>query len=76
MAARIELEQLGDPARQKQLTDTVAALKGVIEVKIENAALHVSYDPLATSEKNIQQAVRSTGSTVKAAATDTETAHP
>jgi len=48
----------------------------VIEAKIENDALHASYDPLATSEKKIEQAIRSTGSTVKAAATDTETAHP
>jgi hypothetical protein len=76
MAARIELEELGDPARQKQLTDAVLALEGVIEAKIENDALHVSYDPLATSEKNIERAVRSSGSTVKAAATDTEGAHP
>src|SRR5438034_60311 len=76
MAARIEIEELGDPARQKKLTDAVVALDGVIEAKIENGALHVSYDPLATSEKKIEQAVRSTGSTVKAAATDTESAHP
>ena len=49
MAARIELEELEDPARQKQLTDAVLTLKGVIEAKIESDALHVSYDPLATS---------------------------
>ena len=76
MAARIEIKELGDPAHQKKITDAVKALDGVIEAKIENGALHVSYDPLATSEKKIEQAVRSTGSTVKAAATDTEAAHP
>jgi copper chaperone CopZ len=76
MAARIEIKELGDPTRQKQITDAIVALEGVIEAKIENDALHVSYDPLATSEMNIEQAIRSTGSTVKAAATDTETAHP
>jgi copper chaperone CopZ len=76
MAARIEIKELGDPTRQKQITDAIVALEGVIEAKIENGALHVSYDPLATSEKKIEQAIRSTGSTVKAAATDTETAHP
>ncbi len=76
IAARIELEEIGDPARQKQLTDAVVALNGVIEAKIDNDAVQVSYDPLATSEKNIEQAVRSTGSTVKAATTGTETAHP
>ena len=76
MAARIEIKELGDPSRQKQITDAIVALDGVIEAKIENDALHVSYDPLATSEKKIEQVIRSIGSTVKAAATDTETAHP
>ena len=76
MAARIEIEQLGDPAQQKKITDAVEALDGVIETKIEKGALHVSYDPLATTEKKIEQAIRSTGTSIKAAATDTEGAHP
>ena len=76
MAARIEIKELGDPAHQKKITDAVAALEGVIETKIEKGALHVSYDPLATTEKKIEQAVRSTGTTVEAAATDTEGTHP
>jgi len=76
MAARIEIKELGDPAHQKKITDAVDALNGVIETKIEKGALHVSYDPLATTEKRIEEAVRSTGTTIKAAATDTEGAHP
>jgi copper chaperone CopZ len=76
MAARIEINELGDPAHQKKLIDAVEALEGVIETKIEKGALHVSYDPLATTEKKIEQAIRSTGTTIKAAATDTEGAHP
>jgi copper chaperone CopZ len=76
MAARIEINELGDPVRQKEITDAVEALDGVIEAKIEKGALHVSSDPLAATEKKIEQAIRSTGSTVKAAATDIETAHP
>ena len=76
MAARIEIKELGDPVHQKKITDAVEALDGVIEARIENGALHVSYDPLATSEKKIEQAIRSTGSTVKAAATDSEAVHP
>jgi copper chaperone CopZ len=76
MAARIEITELGNPARQKEITDAVEALDGVIETKVEKGALHVSYDPLVTSEKRIEDAIRSTGTTVKAAATDTETAHP
>jgi len=76
MAARIEIKELDDPVRQKQISDAVEALDGVIETKIEKGALHVSYDPLATTEKKIEQAVRSTGTTIKAAATDTEGAHP
>ena len=76
MAARIEINELGDPVHQKKITDTVEALDGVIETKIEKGAVHVLYDPLATTEKKIEHAIRSTGSTIKAAATDTEGAHP
>src|SRR6476620_4612139 len=75
MVARIEIKELGDPAHQKKITDAVAASDGVIETKIAKSALHVSYDPLATTEKKIEQAIRSTGTTIKASATDTEDAH-
>jgi len=76
MAARIEINELGDVGRHKEITDAVRALDGVIEVKIAKSALHVSYDPLSTTEKKIEHAIRSTGATVKAAAADTETPHP
>src|SRR5882757_4062675 len=76
MAARIEIKELDDPVRQKEISDAVQALDGVIETKIEKGALHVSYDPLATTEKKIEQAIRSTGTTIKTAGTDTEGAHP
>ena len=76
MAARIEIKELEDAGRQKEITDAVEALGGVIELKITKGALHVSYDPLATNEKKIEEAIRSTGSTVKAAATDREAPHP
>jgi copper chaperone CopZ len=76
MVARIEIKELGDPGREKEITDAVEALDGVIEVKIAKGALHVSYDPLATNEKKIEEAIRSTGNTVKAADTDRETPHP
>jgi hypothetical protein len=76
MTARLEIKELGDVARQKEITDAVAALDGVIETKIEKGALHVSFDPLATTEKKIEEAIRSTGNTVKAAAVDRETPHP
>jgi copper chaperone CopZ len=67
MAARIEIKELGDPARECEITDAIVALDGVIEARIQKGALHVSYDPLTTTEKKIEQAVRSTGNTVKAA---------
>ena len=76
MAARIQIKELGDPAHQKEITDTVEALDGVIETKIAKGALYVSYDPLATSETKIEQVIRSTGTAIKDAATDTEGAHP
>jgi copper chaperone CopZ len=76
MAARIEIKQFRDPAHEKKIIDAVQGVDGVIETKIEKGALHVSYDPMATTEKKIEQAIRSTGTAIKAAATDTEGAHP
>src|SRR5437899_2443027 len=76
MTARIEINELGDPTRQKEITDAITAIDGVIEVQLAKGALYISYNPLSASEKKIEQAVRATGNIVKAAATDTETAHP
>ena len=76
MAARIEINELRDPAHEKKIIDAVGALDSVIENQNRERALHVSNDPLATTEKKIEQAIRSTGTAIKAAATDTEGAHP
>ena len=76
MVARIEIEEIGNATREKEMTDSVTALPGVRDVKIEKGAMHVTYDPLATTETKIEEAVRASGSTVKAADTDTETPHP
>jgi len=76
MVARIEIEGIGVAANEKEMTDCVTGLPGVRQVKIENGAMYVTYDPLATSEKKIEEAVRASGNTVKAATTDTETPHP
>jgi copper chaperone CopZ len=76
MVARIEIKELGDPTRQREITDAVEALDGVIEIKIAKRALHVSFDALTTTEKKIEQAIRSTGNIVKAVAAERETPHP
>jgi copper chaperone CopZ len=76
MVARIEIEGIGVAANEKEMTDSVRALPGVREVKIENGAMYVTYDPLDTAEKKFEEAVRASGNTVKAATTDTESPHP
>ena len=76
MVTRLEIEQLGDATSEKKITDAVKALNGVTDVKVEKDALFVTYDPLITTEKKIEAAVRSSGSTVKAAGTDTKGPHP
>ena len=76
MIARIEIEGIGRAANEKEMTDSVTALPGVREVKIENGAMYVTYDPLDATEKKIEEAVRASGNTVKAATTDTESPHP
>jgi copper chaperone CopZ len=74
--ARLEIEEIGVAANEKEMTDSVTALPGVREVKIQKGAMHVTYDPLATTEKKIEAAVRASGNRVKAATADTETPHP
>jgi len=76
MVARIEIEELADPARQKETTDAIAGLEGVTDVRIENGALHVSYDALVTTDKKIEQAVRSTGAQIKTMDSGREGPHP
>ena len=76
MVARIEIEGIGVAANEKEMIDCVTALPGVREVKIENGVMYVTYDPLDTTEKKIEEAVRASGNTVKAAAAETETPHP
>jgi len=76
MVARIEIEGIGVAANEKEMTDSVRALPGIREVKIENGVMYVTYDPLDTAEKKIEEAVRASGNTVKAATTDTESPHP
>ena len=76
MVARIEIEEIGVAANEKEMTDSVTGLPGVREVKIAKGAMHVTYDPLATTEKKIEEVVRASGNTVKAAAADTEMPHP
>jgi len=42
MVARIEIEGIGVAANEKEMTDSVRALPGVREVKIENGAMYVT----------------------------------
>jgi copper chaperone CopZ len=76
MNARIEVDGLGHVARESEIIDAVAAIDGVTEAKVEKGALHVAYDPLATTEKKIELVIRSTGNAVKSAAIDKEAVHP
>jgi copper chaperone CopZ len=73
MVARIESEGVGSPTHEKAITDALNAIDGVQEVIIENGAIHVTYDPLQTTEKKIEESVRSSGNRVKSAATDSQT---
>jgi hypothetical protein len=40
--ARIEINEIGDAARESEIVDAVLALDGVIETKVEKGALYVS----------------------------------
>src|SRR3954465_15887760 len=76
MVARFEIEDLEDPVRENEVTVAVAALDGVIETSITNGALHVTYNPLLTRNKKIEEAVSAAGGHIKCTDGDTETPHP
>jgi copper chaperone CopZ len=73
MLARIESEGVGSPAHEKAITNALNTIDGVQEVSIENGAIHVTYDPLQTTEKKIEDSIRASGNSVTSAETDSET---
>jgi copper chaperone CopZ len=76
MVARIESDGVGSPGHEKAITDTLNGVDGVQEVSIENGAIHVTYDPLQTTEKKIEESIRASGNSVTSATTDSETRGP
>jgi len=76
MVARIESDSIGFPTHEKAITEALMAIEGVCDVKIATGAIHVTYDPLKTSDKKIEESIRASGNSVTSAATETETPHP
>jgi copper chaperone CopZ len=76
MVARIESDGVGSPAHEKTITDTLNTIDGVQEVSNENGAIYVTYDPLQTTEKRIEESIRARGNSVTSAETETETPRP
>jgi copper chaperone CopZ len=76
MLARIESEGVGSPTHEKAITEALDTIDGVQEVSIENGAVHVTYDPLQTTEKKIEDSIRASGNSVTSAETESETPRP
>ena len=76
MVARIESEGVGSPTHEKTITDALNTIDGVQEVNIENGAIHVTYDPLQTTEKRIEDSIRASGNSVTSAETESEAPRP
>ncbi len=72
MEARIESEGVGSATDEKTITDALNAIEGVHEVKIAKGAIFVTYDPLKTTEKKIEESIRASGNSVTSATADTE----
>jgi copper chaperone CopZ len=75
MVARIEVENLGSAISEKAISDALRQVNGVSDVTIAKDAVHVTYDPMQTSEIKIEEAIRKSGNTVTAAETDREMPH-
>jgi len=76
MVTRIESEGVGSSTHEKAITDALNAIDGVQDVIIENGAIHVTYDPLRTTEKKIEESIRASGNSVTSAETDSEMPGP
>ena len=76
MVASIESEGVDSPAHEKTITDALNTIDGVQEVSIENRAIHVTYDPLQTTEKRIEDSIRASGNSVTSAETESEMPRP
>lgn len=76
MVARIESEGVGSPTHEKAITEALDTIDGVQEVSIENGAIHVTYDPLQTTEKRIEDSIRASRNSVTSAETESETPRP
>jgi copper chaperone CopZ len=76
MVARIESEGVGSAAHEKAITDALNAIDGVQDLSIENGAVHVTYDPLQTTEKKLEDSIRASGNSVTSAETESETPRP
>ena len=76
MMARIESEGVGSPTHEKAITEALDTIDGVQEVSIDNGAIHVTYDPLQTTEKRIEDSIRASGNSVTSAETESETPRP
>src|SRR5436305_15155596 len=61
MVARIESEGVGSSTHEKAIMDALNAIDGVQDVIIENGAIHVTYDPLRTTERKIEESIRASG---------------
>jgi copper chaperone CopZ len=72
MEARIESEGVGSVTREKAITDALDAIEGVHKVKIAKEAIFVTYDPVKTTKKKIEESIRASGSNVTSATADTE----
>ena len=76
MVAHIESDAVESSTHEKAITDALNAIDGVQEVRIENRAIYVTYDPLRTTEKKIEESIRAGGNSVTSATTDSETPGP
>ena len=75
MVARFKLPE-GPAVNQADISTALHQLKGVKSITISNGAMDVTYDPLQTSEKQIEESIRATGNTPCSAETGWEKPHP
>ena len=76
MVVRFEIEGAGSAVNQADISAALKAIRGVKSIVIANGAIEVTYNPLQTGEKQIEELIRRSGATPRSTEIGWELPHP
>jgi copper chaperone CopZ len=76
LVARFEIPGAGSAVNQADISAGLKGIRGVKAVVVANGAIEVTYNPLQTGEKQIEESIRRSGATPSGAEIGWELPHP